>query len=98
MKRLLIVARDFNQANHWAKDQKMSPGAWVYVSSFHNIRGNVESEYVKLLGWETRPDADILQIELEANFCKEKSDGRELPPEGGEAGEGHDGSRSSDEV
>lgn len=99
-KRLLIVARDFNQANHWSKDQKMSPGAWVYVSSFHNIRGNAESEYVKLDGWETRPDANIIQIELKANFCEEKADGdgRELPPESREAGEKHDGFGSSDEI
>jgi hypothetical protein len=59
-KRLLIIARDFNQAQHWAKDQRMSPGHWVYVSSFHNIQGNVGCEYVKLPNWELRPDAQLL--------------------------------------
>lgn len=68
-KRLLIVARDFNQAQHWAKDQRMSPGQYVYVSSYHNIRGNAGSEYVMLDNWKLRPDADILLTELKSAGC-----------------------------
>lgn len=97
-KRLLIVARDSNQANHWSKDQRMSPGAWVYVSSFHNIRGNAGTEYVKLPGWDTRPDADVIQAELKTNSCKERNDGRELSPESSKVGQEHDRPGSSDEI
>ena len=71
MPRLLIVARDFNTAKHWAFDNKLSPGIWVYISSYHNIRGNAGSKYVLLDNWKLRPDADILKAELEANGCEE---------------------------
>jgi hypothetical protein len=71
-KRLLIIARDFNQAQHWAKNQKMSPGQWVYVSSFHNISGNAQSEYILLENWELRPDVDILKQELINSKCVER--------------------------
>lgn len=71
-KRLLIIAKDFNQAQHWAKDARMSPGQWVYVSSYHNIRGNAESEYVKLPDWELRPDASIINQELTDHKCVER--------------------------
>ena len=69
-KRLLIVAKDYNQAQHWAKSQRMSPGVWVYVSSFYNIQGNAGNEYVLLDGWELRPDANVLKAELESCECK----------------------------
>jgi hypothetical protein len=67
--RLLIVARDFNQANHWTKAEHISPGHWVYVSSFHNIRGNAGCEFVTLDGWTLRPDAAQLKEELELCKC-----------------------------
>lgn len=72
-KRLLIVARDYNQAQHWGKDHRMSPGQYVYVSSYHNIQGNAESDYVMLDGWDTRPDAGVLAEALEAHKCKMKN-------------------------
>jgi hypothetical protein len=72
LKRLLVISRDYNQAQHWAKDRKLSPGAWVYVSSYHNIRGNLESDYVLLPKWELRPDHDMIWSELEAGGCTEK--------------------------
>ena len=78
LKRLLIVARDYNRASHWAKEQRISPGFYVYVSSFHNIRGNAGSEYVLLDGWELRPDAAQMKEELSAAGCKLRS--TELPP------------------
>lgn len=78
-KRLLIVARDFNQAQHWAKEQRFSPGQWVYVSSYHNVRGNAESEYVLLEGWKLRSDSEILMSELKNNNCTERSDGTSKP-------------------
>lgn len=68
-KRLLIVARDYVQAQHWAKDQRLSPGQWVYASSYHNIIGNRESEYVLLENWDLRPDAPILLQTLNENDC-----------------------------
>lgn len=71
-KRLLIIARDFNQAQHWAKEQKMSPGQWIYASSYHNIQGNAGSEYVLLDNWELRPDADILFTELKVANCEKR--------------------------
>jgi hypothetical protein len=70
LKRLLILARDFNAARHWAKEQRLSLGRWVYVSSYHNIDGNSGCEYVKLPGFEQRVDADILLAKLEAQACK----------------------------
>ena len=70
-KRLLIVARDYNQAQHWAKDQRMSPGQYVYVSSYHNILGNIGCEYVLLEGWELRPDSDQLSEHLKTH-CTER--------------------------
>jgi hypothetical protein len=70
--RLLIIARDFNQANHWAKEQRMSPGRWVYVSSYHNINGNAGAEYVMLDGWTLRPDAVQLKEQLEIYKCRER--------------------------
>ena len=72
LNRLLILARDFTTAQHWAKNQKISTGCWVYVSSYHNIRGNAESDYVLLDNWKLRPDADILSTELEACGCTER--------------------------
>lgn len=71
-KRLLIVARDYNQAQHWAKDQRMSPGQYVYVSSYHNIMGNAGSEYVLLDGWNLRPDGMVLLDKLKENHCTER--------------------------
>ncbi len=68
-KRLLIVARDYNQAQHWAKDQRLSPGRWVYVSSYHNIQGNAGSDYVLLDNWGLRPDAEILFDALKEAGC-----------------------------
>ena len=75
-KRLLIVARDYNQAQHWAKDQRMSPGQYVYVSSFHNILGNAGCEYVLLDGWKQRPDSFELSKYLETH-CTERSPTKE---------------------
>ena len=80
-KRVLIIARDFNAAQHWAKGQKMSPGQWVYVSSYHNIRGNVGSEYVMLDGWTLRPDAEILKADLKVFNCVELGSSSGTPPE-----------------
>ena len=70
-KRLLILARDFNTAQRWAKEQRLSPGQWVYVSAFYNIQGNAESEYVLLDNWLERPDANILAETLETSRCVE---------------------------
>lgn len=71
-KRLLILAKDYNQAAHWAKENRMSPGSFVYISSYHNIQGNAGSEFVILEGYQTRPDADILVEELSKFGCKKK--------------------------
>ena len=68
-KRLLIVARDYNTAQHWAKDKRLSPGRWLYVSAFYNIQGNPESPYVLLDNWKTRPDADIINENLKLHKC-----------------------------
>jgi hypothetical protein len=76
-KRLLVIARDFATAQHWAKDNKLSLGQWVYVSSFHNVNGNTGSEFVKLPGWHLRPDCKILDQALEDCHCVERS---ENPP------------------
>lgn len=70
--RLLVIARDFNAAKHWANDNRMSPGLWVYVSSFYNIQGNPESEYVKIPGYELRPDVSVLEENLKFHNCTEK--------------------------
>lgn len=72
-KRLLIVARDFNAAQHWAKEQRMTPGRWVYVSSYHNIQGNAGNPYIKLEGWLDRPDAGLVQEMLNQNMCVERT-------------------------
>jgi hypothetical protein len=72
LKRLLIVARDFVSAQHWAKKEGLSPGRWVYISSYHNIQGNAESEYVKLPGWDLRPDALLLEEQLAEYKCVKK--------------------------
>ena len=71
-KRLLVVSRDYNQARHWAKEQRMSPGSFVYVSSYYNIMGNGGSEYVMLDGWKLRPDAIVLQTALVEHACVER--------------------------
>lgn len=71
-KKLLIIARDFNQAQHWAKDKKMSPGQWVYVSSFHNVMGNAASEYVLLDKYKERPDLNQILAALETTGCTER--------------------------
>lgn len=68
--RLLVIARDFNAANHWAKENRISPGRWVYASSYHNIKGNAGAEYVMLTGWDLRPDASILIEALKESGCK----------------------------
>jgi hypothetical protein len=73
VKRLLVVARDFNTAQHWAKNQHMSPGYWVYVSSYHNIQGNAGCEYTLLDNWKLRPDAEILKEKLVENNCVERN-------------------------
>ena len=73
LKRLLIIAREYNTANHWTKGQRLSPGCWVYASSYHNIMGNAGSEYVKLPGWELRPDAEQLDEALKMHGCTEVS-------------------------
>ncbi len=70
--RLLIIARDYNTAQHWAKDQKISPGRWAYVSSFYNVRCSSGAEYVKLPRWELRPDASQIDAELDACGCRER--------------------------
>lgn len=72
-KRLLIIARDFNEARHWAQKQRLSPGQWVYASSYHNIRGNAGSEYVTLGEWKQRVDSGLLLSELEAHGCTEQA-------------------------
>lgn len=72
MSRLLVIARDFNDAKHWAREQRISPGYWVYVSSFYNIQGNPECEYVKIPGWETRPDVNAINENLEIHHCLER--------------------------
>ena len=64
--RLLIIARDFNAAQHWAKRNRLSPGVWVYASSYHNIRGNTGCNHVLIDGWKERPDWEILAAELKA--------------------------------
>lgn len=71
MKRLLVIARDFNSAQHYAKERKMSPGQWVYVSSYHNINGNPENDYIKIDGWDLRPDLDMLESSLKRSKCAE---------------------------
>lgn len=69
MKRLLIIARDYNSAQHYAKERKLSPGRWVYISSYHNIMGNPGCDYIKIPGWESRPDIDMLETALTKNNC-----------------------------
>jgi hypothetical protein len=70
MNRLLVLAKSYNQAQHWAKAQNLSLGRWVYVSSYHNILGNAGCDYVELDGWKERPDADILLEHLSRAGCK----------------------------
>jgi hypothetical protein len=69
MKRLLILARDYNTAQHWAKQQRLSQGYWVYVSAFYNIQGNAECPYVLLDNWMLRPDWEILKENLGIHKC-----------------------------
>lgn len=72
MNRLLVIARDFNAAKYWARQNKLSPGYWVYISSFYNIQGNPGCEYVKVEGWDTRPDVSVLEENLKIHSCVEK--------------------------
>ena len=71
MRRLLIIARDFNAAKHWAHEHKLSPGQWVYISSFYNIQGNPGADYLKIPGWDQRPDIKVLEAALETSQCIE---------------------------
>ena len=71
MNRLLVIARDFNAAKHWAHEKKISAGQWVYVSSFYNIQGNPGADYIKIPGWELRPDISVLDDNLKRSECKE---------------------------
>lgn len=71
MKRLLIFARDFNAAKHWANERKLTQGRWVYISSYHNIQGNAESQYIKIPGWELRLDVETLEASLKRYNCVE---------------------------
>ena len=73
MKRLLLIARDFNAAKHWAGEQKLSPGRWVYVSSFYNVQGNPGCDYIRIPGWELRPDIETIEASLKRHKCVEIS-------------------------
>jgi hypothetical protein len=71
MNRLLVVARDFNAAKHWARENKISTGQWVYVSSFYNVQGNPGSDYIKIPGHELRPDISVIDEQLKKSECTE---------------------------
>lgn len=70
-RRLLIIARDYNAARHYANDKKLSPGKWVYISSYHNIQGNAGCDYIRVGDWSLRPDIEVLNTNLKTHKCVE---------------------------
>lgn len=70
-KRILIMAKDFNQAKHYALQKKLSPAYWLFVSSFYNVKMNPELDYVKLEGWDERNGAVEIEAELENSIGNE---------------------------
>ena len=71
-KRLLIVAKDFNQAKHWARMNRIAPAGWVFVACVYNVIGNPDSEYVLLPDWQQRPGTKEIMEELIKQGCVER--------------------------
>ena len=76
LKRVLVVAKDFNAAKHWANAQRLSSGGWVYVACYFNVLGNAGCEYVLIDGWDSRPDTRRILEELEAQGCVQREETR----------------------
>lgn len=62
--RILILAKDFNQAKTYARLNNLPFGYWVYVASFHIVLANKECDYITLPGWEDRIGIEEIKAHL----------------------------------
>jgi hypothetical protein len=76
-RRTVVVARNYREANFFARENGWGPRDFIYASDWHRLRGHDRDNTLVILygDWWDRPDSPELAYALEPYHCVEAQRG-----------------------